>query len=357
MNPKHIKTIYSEIRNTQCELDKEKISLHGVYSKIEKHIQDIELLLKQKNELNTIIPIFIMRQWMLGSVHKAKSKLVQACKGNINQLVSNELELAGLWLYQAYSILTIRTFFRSILSRQDRYIYDPNNLKKGDIVLSYKSTSYLRKHLLARLVAIATSSQVTHSLIVSESHPHPTLLCMSPGKKGLNHMSIIPDRGEMYLVMRLEGIEGDKLERVQHEIDVLNEKISLQPRIVAYKFAEFKSWLACLIGFVYVASTFVSQRAITFPNPARRQKGLFCSEIIDVVYKRAGIRLVPRAEHDAVVGPIELFHSPYLRCIGFITHPDDAMCIENEIIEYFRIDTSDSRLENVKRVEDRAWRS
>lgn len=296
---------------------------------------DLQHLLDIKKDLRPIVPAFIMRQWAFASIRKALKKIAlaeQAFIDSSDELFLRETTLAALWAYQAASLFHLRNILKEVPHDMDRFIFDHQMLKKGDVVLSYKTKAYLRKDILAKLVAITTNSSITHSLITTGSGTTAKLLCSSPEKNGINLLSPIPKQGEVYIVMRLKDTDAPYIKLVEQSIDTWKERID---SLYVCKFSEFKSWVASALGFVYVLSVYVSQRPIIIRNFAKNQQGLFCSEIIDTIFKEAGILLTPRSEHDALVGPVEFFHSPYLALQGFIINEEDREIIKEELIQQF----------------------
>lgn len=192
---------------------------------------------------------------------------------------------------------------------------------------------YLEKDILARLISIAANSSITHSLIVAEHGPVAKLLCSSPGGHGVSLSVPSPARGEVYVVMRLRETDGPHMKLVEDSIDKWNDRIGGLSYVC--KFAEFKSWVASAEALLCNLSIRMFQRTIIFQNFARKQEGLFCSEVIDNIFKEAGILITPRSEYDALVGPVEFFHSPYLVLRGVIMNNEDSELIREEVRQKF----------------------
>lgn len=298
---------------------------------------DLQHILQHRKVLRPIVPVFSMRQWAFASIRKSLRKIELAEKifaVSPDERFLREATLASLWAYQAVSIFHSRNIFEKALRDIDHFILDYQTIKKGDVFLSYKTATYLQKDILARLISIAASSSITHSLIATESGATMKLLCSSPDGNGINLSSLIPDRGEIYIVMRLKDTDTPHARLVEKSIDRWSERIE---SLYICKFAEFKSWVASAAGFLYTLSICTLQRPIILQNFAKKQQGLFCSEVIDNIFKEAGVLITPRSEYDALVGPAEFFHSPYLVLQGIIMNREDREIVKEELIQQFKL--------------------
>lgn len=298
---------------------------------------DLQYILQNRKILRPIKPAFFMWQWTFTSIRKSLRKIEVAEKvfaTSPNERFLREATLASLWAYQAVSIFNSKSVLKEALCDMDRFIFDHQTIKKGDIVLSYKTPAYLQKDILARLVYIATNSSITHSLIATESGAAAKLLCSSPGGNGINLSLPFPAQGEIYIIMRLKDTDAHYAKLVERSIDTWNERIET---LYVCKFPEFKSWVASALGFLYTLSIYTLQRPIILQNFAKNQQGLFCSEIIDNIFKEAGILITPRSEYDALIGPVELFHSPYLALQGIIMNEEDRETIRKDLTRQFNL--------------------
>lgn len=295
-------------------------------------------ILREKKRLRVLVPVFPMRQWMLASINESIRRMGKLERGAASGTSFwDDVEVIALWAYQAVSIFDARALFQDILNHDSNYAIDRNLLKHGDIVLSYKTKKYLRKDILARLVSMATNSPITHSLIVSTSGSKPLLLCSSPEGNGPNFLEPCPSPGEVYIVMRLRDMAfpfGDHIKKI---VDMRNIGLADGCPVNAYKFAELKSWVASAIGFIYVLSTYLFRRPIVFPNIVKSDNGVFCSELIDNVFREAGFFMTPRSENPSVVGPVEIFYSPYLSFQGIIMNEDDRGSMREELTRKFNL--------------------
>lgn len=73
------------------------------------------------------------------------------------------------------------------------------------------------------------------------------------------------------------------------------------------------------------------KKNIVIRNPYSKRKGIFCSELVDTIFKEAGTYLVPRSEYDSLVGPIEILYSPYFSFKGIMGSEKDFITLEKEI--------------------------
>ncbi len=296
---------------------------------------DLKSLLDSKEAMYDMVPVFIMRQWTLASIKKSLRKIAlaeQALALSSDDTFLHEANTASLWAYQATSILCLRGILQEIYSNMDRFVFDRQALRQGDVVLSYKTATYLKKDFLARLVAITTGSSVTHSYITAESGITAKLLCSSPDLNGVNLLSAFPQQGEIYIIMRLKNTSAPYAKHIENSIEIWKERIKSR---FTCKFSESKSWIASALGLIYVLSVYIFQRPIIIKNFAKNRPGLFCSEIVDNIFKEAGILVTPRSEYPSLIGPVEFFHSPYLALQGFIINEEDRETIKEELIDQF----------------------
>ena len=300
---------------------------------------ELKSLLDSKEELYDMVPVFTMRQWAFASIRQSLRKISLAKQ--FQELSSDdeffhEATTAALWAYQGTSILRLRSILQEICDDMDRFIFDRQTLRQGDVVLSYKTEAYLKKDILARLVAFTTGSSVTHSYITAESGITAKLLCSSPDLSGVSLLSALPQQGEIYIVMRLKDTDAPYVKHIEESIEIWKRRIESR---LPCKFSESKSWVASALGFIYCLSVYIFQKPIIIKNFAKNRPGLFCSEVVDNIFKEAGIFVTPRSEHPALIGPVEFFHSPYLALQGFIINDEDRETIKAELIDQFNLET------------------
>lgn len=323
---------------TRSSMNEEEaaVLLERLYS-IKEHI----FFIKKNNEgIKRLVPKLILRRMVHTSFNASLHKII-VIEHLIQkkQLIKVPLEgtVSALWAAQACSFLRIRSFILKVESQLSLYRLSKDDIKKGDVILSYKTESFLAKERLSSIIALTTNSPITHSLIATnDSHPH-IFLSANPESKGLGLKNETPKKGELYLIMRLrESISPVQKEDLYLRIDHWTQLAS-QQNWKHFSFAELKSWVACIIGFIYVISSYLFFRPLCLPNPVRKPKTIFCSELIDIIFREVGIYLTPRSENYSVVGPVELFYSPFLELKGVILNEEDLPVLKKEIGEQFTL--------------------
>ncbi len=297
----------------------------------------LKTILSDTKNLRTVAPVMFMRLWSVASIRRSLKKIRSAKKHSAagrSAAFFHTARIAALWGYQALSILKTRSILSQAFQNLDCHLLKHEDLQKGDVILSYKTARYLHKDLLSKLIAVAANSSITHALITTESGNEPKLLCSSALGNGLNLALPSPDPGEIYLVMRLHQVPKKQTEKLSLTLDRWNKNVRL---LRIYKFSELKCWMASLLGFLYVFSVCILRRPIILRNIAKDRPGYFCSEIIDDIFKEAGLFLTPRSEHAALAGPVEFFHSPYLSFQGIIMNNNDHETLKEELAAEFHI--------------------
>ncbi len=289
------------------------------------------------------IPIFFHRQWILASARGYFKKIKRAQKflrsGDMEGY-RRTLELADLWLGQAEKLIETISFFSHNFSQEkiERSTVSIHHLQKGDIILSYKTEQYLKKSPLAWLVKFTSNSPVTHAMIACHNHDENPLYLVSGDKTtGLGVIDPTPDRHEIFLVLRTR--EDISSTQILKSIDTWRSHAESRTSGSTSqngmgRFPEVKCQVASAIGFIYMLSVFMG-RPFSMKNITQNQAGVFCSELIDVIFKESNILLTPRSEYDAVVGPIEILYSPLLKLVGFIAHSDDMLTLHTEVQKQF----------------------
>lgn len=311
------------------------------------HIASLQIYLKNfPKEIDLVdipksVSLFFHTQWIRSSIRGHKQRVRQSLHKLENGDVAaakKELLLAQLWIGQAQKIYETIIFYTEFsIHNIDQYIMDAHDLHTGDIVLSYKTNSYLRKSLTSRLVKYACNSAITHAMIVSNlPHEDPELLLSGDTTHGLGTTKVNPDRGEIFIVF--ESRDPNVQKSILTSIALWRTRALNRIRYDVsdtYLFPEFKCQLASLIGVCTVIFGYLSL-PFTVRNFAEKQQGVFCSELIDTIYKESQVLLSPRSEHNAIIGPVELFYSPILRIRGIIASKEDVTNLESEIYKFFR---------------------
>ncbi|MEK6983747.1 MAG: hypothetical protein AABX33_04180 [Nanoarchaeota archaeon] len=217
---------------------------------------------------------------------------------------------------------------RLLTIRLISYAIQREKIKKGDILLSYKTLPYLKSHLLSFIISIAEKSRITHSAIIySAVGGHIKIMSATAKTHTLDVFDLNMDKGEMLLVFRPQ-INVRERKRLNKILDSWYSDLSVNKH--KYQFAEFKSWIAVLIGFFYIRITPLIKRSFTIPNLFYKTKGFYCSEFIDYIFKESNIYLTPRSQYSSVVGPYEFLFSPYLKFIGVLYNHKDKDIIDKE---------------------------
>jgi len=198
----------------------------------------------------------------------------------------------------------------------------------GDILLSYKTKHFLKKNFLSKLISIAEGSSITHSIIVYKNDDNGVICINATGGKHRYDFTcpLSYGEGEMYFVMR-PIIKKEQKDLLINVLDSMYKKYHS-----SYSFSELKCWSACVSGIIYTRYSVFTCKDFIIPNPFQNKKTFYCSELIDEIYKKAGILLVPRAEHDRIIGPSEILYSPHLKMMGVLFNENDRNIIKNEKI-------------------------
>jgi len=219
-------------------------------------------------------------------------------------------------------------FSKSILKELLQNTLTINDLQAGDIILSYKTSPYLHHNLLSRLISIAEKTNITHSsLVYSADSSHIRVLAASGNAGRLGVYDLQPIRGEFWFVFRPD-LAPNQQQSLHEAITRWANEFEIHPG--KHRFAELKSWVAVLLGYLFAEIVLYSNTVIMIPNLAHSARDYFCSDIIDQIFKEIGIHLVPRSRYDGIVGPAEFFYSPYLNRIGIYSNKSDADAVTKE---------------------------
>lgn len=244
-------------------------------------------------------------------------------------------DISYLWLGHARRLFERESYFHTKFDEcsVDKYVLKPEELKIGDVVLSYKTRKYLLHSPLSLFIKFITRSSITHVMVACHDEgTTPRLLMSDDTTKGLGIIGATTDPGEVLIV--LEPTPHPRLHEIPSEIRRLRrlaERKNTDPLLRRfYDFPEIKCEVACLVGFLYVSSGLIRRKPLSLKNPLQNWRGTFCSELVDYIFKTAGILLTPRSEHHAIVGPVEFFYSPRLKMKGII---GDAATIDQTKVE------------------------
>lgn len=307
------------------------------------------------------IPVRFQRWWIetciLGHLTKTKKLHALLLEKSTPERIAQVRLTAALWLGQAGRLFEASQFLSTHFAGNplSRYVLSPHDLNTGDIVLSYKTNRYLRHSPLSLFIKYATHSAITHVMIVSHESNHPPELLMSDDTtKGLGILSVTSDPGELLLV--LEPLPHSKLPEVHAEIRRLSQIARDKARDTTlqklYQFSTQKCEMACVIGFMYICVGLLSRYPISLKNPLENQSGVFCSELVDNLFRSAGIQLTARSEYRSIVGPIEFLYSPLLRLKGIIGDTDTIAHAELEVERQFGVIKKFHSKQNIQDVEN-----
>lgn len=220
------------------------------------------------------------------------------------------------------------TVGKKVVSEMLKIKIKPEELKKGDILLSYKTNNHLKTHFLSRLISIAEHNQITHSAMLYSATPHRIRMLAANGNEGkVDLFDLKQQEGEIWFVLRAKITPAQEKE-LCNVVDQWVKDIRKYPK--RYRFAEFKSWTATFIGLLYTEIILHFNKIIMIPNIVRSHNEFFCSEVVDNIFKEIGINLVLRSMHDSVVGPAEFFFSPHLEHVGMIYNQNEREELEKE---------------------------
>lgn len=287
----------------------------------------------------TDIPPFFHKRYIVANVRGHYQKidyLIKSDESAIEKDVLQELEYALLWLEQVRTIAAYVELFTSspTTRRQDiqSMTLSPQSISKGDIILSYKTRPYLRRSLKSTAVRIVTNSQMTHVMLaIEDPSPNPRFLVSGDETQGLGLVPLELKDGEIYLVMSPKKTN----EKLFEQIDLWTENAVAHMHMHGkFKFPELKCQAASIIGILTILMIYLG-RPLNLKNPLANLSGLFCSELIDTIFKESGILLSPRSEYDATIPPVELFYSPRLTFKGVIAKQDELEKIQSEIRSHF----------------------
>ncbi len=277
----------------------------------------------KRGELVSLIPNSYLRKWFLADIRIALRKK------KIKDIV--------LYLQHALGIIKVQRIRIGIESGEaQKLLIKKEDLKKGDIVLSYKTKSFLDKEFLSKLIAKAAYTSITHSSIVCEDEKGELRKLTSYAQTwGLDALDLTPESGEIFFILSADP-NFKYTQKLHKEIDnwynmVRHKKDSLRMRW-KLRFSETKCWSACVSGFVFTTTMRLTGAYIVIPNPLWLVSGYYCSEILDIMFKRVGVTLSARTRRPALLGPSDMMYSPYLQFKGLMATPQDIAVLETEKI-------------------------
>lgn len=193
-----------------------------------------------------------------------------------------------------------------------------DDLKRGDVLLAYKSLKYIRRHPGSRLVAWATRSRFTHAMMVTNvEYERIRVIEATPEQDGVVISALHDARPEEILfVYRPTGLSDAQSRDLQKALSDWVVRVGVKEQNTSYGF--LKTFAALILGGVYQIASYALARMVVIPNPFKDPTSLFCSELVNTIFLEADIPLTPRSSSAALVGPVEMTTSPYLQFIGVL---------------------------------------
>jgi hypothetical protein len=191
-----------------------------------------------------------------------------------------------------------------------------NEMKSGDIFVSFKTTRYLKEEAVSRRIALFTGSQVTHVALfvriprgnMKESGDSDEYLVHSLGKGYYGLVPLCIDAGVVYIVLR-PNISDDQRMRLWR---VVREKVKEK--------VPFSTKKVIGVGITLILEWFLnlfSKRRRSIRNVFENSReGMFCSEFLNEVFRQVGFHLTPKSRHSAMVFPSDIAASPHVKFIG-----------------------------------------
>jgi hypothetical protein len=189
-----------------------------------------------------------------------------------------------------------------------------NDLKTGDIMLSFKTKKYLGQltKFMDLLISKVIKSQITHSRIAARIGPGNVKMIedtMMYSRVFFSKFKVKP--GEIFIILR------PRISRVQRSA-LIKSMIKHVKNKTPYAWGKVTAAIPT-VAITKIANLFRKEYKHV-SNIWGRSKSLHCSEFIDVVFQDAGIMLTPKSKpgYSATVYPHDILNSPYVRHIGFI---------------------------------------
>ncbi|MFA7319245.1 MAG: hypothetical protein WC022_01475 [Parcubacteria group bacterium] len=208
------------------------------------------------------------------------------------------------------------------------YALNYDQLKKGDVLLFYDLEDFLKDDFLARLISIAQGSRITHTGVISNVKKNKaTYISAAALGKRMDIFDLAVPPGRFLFVLR-PTLNKLKRKYFLEELDMLNYRI--ENMVQYYPFGEIESWFATLIGLFQIISIRTIHSSLRVGNLLRTPDKVFCSEMIDDLFKNVGVFLTSRSDNDSMVGPAEIFYSPYLEFVGVLCNKNELKSLEKE---------------------------
>lgn len=202
--------------------------------------------------------------------------------------------------------------------KDKRYYISLDKVKKGDVILSYKTDEYFSKgKFMSNIIHLVQRSNITHSLIAYSSKDGVLKWIVADGhvnKTGLAKAYRI--EGE-YLLVFEPRIERDYKKIYMNKIDEFVERIKKDNK--GFSFRKFS--FALIYGILFYSVGFLFTHLFSYPNLVDKKDYYYCSQIVGSVFRDSGLFITPRNDYPDIMGPVEFLESPYLKFKGVLDIP------------------------------------
>jgi hypothetical protein len=314
---------------------------------------DIDKILENDKEIRDIILNKLYYNWVISNFFNAKKKIQESQHyiDIMSQLLKYTIEdktcpsryrffatLIPNFVILKKKINIISVCVKDIMKKVDteemfkrnlkEYIIQKDKIRKGDVILYYDSEDFLKHDFLALLIAYAENSRITHSAIICQAKKNNVKIISGTAlAEKIDIFDIYIEKARFLFVMR-PNIQKEKMKYLYKSLDLFEYKLKDMDEVI--KFGEKKVWVAAIIGFIHLLSVTFFHHILGLENPFKAGKKYFCSELVDDTFKSIGVYLTARSEREDVVGPSELFFSPYLDFVGVLCNNEDIPMMEKE---------------------------
>ncbi len=217
---------------------------------------------------------------------------------------------------------------QNILKKTNGWKY----LQNGDIWVSFKTASYLKKEYLSRWIARINGSQVTHvALFLHDAQGYPAVIQSNKGMMaGMKRLEGLVE-GQVYIILRPKLSSGQRIQLWRVVREMIQQKIW-------YSKAKIIAVIPSLL--LSKAVNAFSRRSIPTGNILNSvTANMFCSEFLNEVFKRIGFYLTPKSKYSSMVLPADIIASSEVEYVGLL-FADDKYTKEKimrELVEGVRI--------------------
>jgi hypothetical protein len=306
--------------------------------KLRKHNLEALIFLKEgldtakkiKNKIELFQKLFLVLDKDLS--RKKKQKVVEKIKNNFNELIENITEnkanfgdFSGRFRINKYLQQSVDNIIENNLIKGKGY-----RLKSGDILVSFKTLSYLQKeegNKISNWVRRFTGSQVTHVGIFFWGNARKLKIIHAFENTNYGIETLGLSEGEVYIVLRprINANQRIKLWKVIRERIKQGTKFSTNKMLTVVP-----SILINRISYKLFRKRVEAGQV--FDNTKTR---MFCSEFLNQVFKDAGFLLTPKSKYSIDVYPGDIMASPFVDYVGllFLDSEFTKEKIKNEILK------------------------